>query len=86
MFLARNKSIEKEITFVGKAIKSSRTVELLGIALDRDLNFKSRIENVCCKANNNIKALFRIGSFLTLEQAKDLAEAYIYYQTLDIAH
>ena len=31
MFLARNKSIEKEMSFVGKAIKSSSTVELLDI-------------------------------------------------------
>ena len=33
-FLARNKSIEKEISFVAKTIKSSSTVELLGITLD----------------------------------------------------
>ena len=36
MFLARNKSIEKEKSFVGKAIKSSSTAELLGIALDKN--------------------------------------------------
>ena len=60
MFLARNKSIEKEVSFVGKAMISSNTVELLGITLDKNLNFKSHIENVCCKANNKIKALFRI--------------------------
>ena len=36
MFLARNKSIEKEKSFVEKAIKSSSTAELLGIALDKN--------------------------------------------------
>ena len=60
MFLARNKSIDKETSFVGKAIKSSSTVELLDITLGKKLNFKSHIENICCKANNEIKALFRI--------------------------
>ena len=35
MFLARNKSIEKEISFVGKAIKSSSAVELIGITLEK---------------------------------------------------
>ena len=75
IFLARSKSIEKEMSFVGKAIKSSSQVELLSITLDKNLNFKSHIENICCKANNKIKALFRIRSFLTLEQAKVLAEA-----------
>ena len=33
MFLARNKSIEKEICFVEKAINSSGTIALLGITL-----------------------------------------------------
>ena len=77
MFLARNNSIEKEMPFIGKAIKSSSTVELLNITLDKNLNFKIHIENICCKANNKIKALFRIRSLLTLEQVKLLAEAYI---------
>ena len=45
-FLAR-KSIEKEMSFVGKAMKSSNTVELLPITLDKNLSFKCRIENIC---------------------------------------
>ena len=65
MFLARNKSIEKEMSFVGKAIKSSSTIELLGITLDKNVNFKSHIENICCIADNKIKTLYRIRSFLT---------------------
>ena len=77
MFLATNKSIESEMSFVAKALKSSSTVELLGITLDKNLNFKSHIENICCKANNKIKVLFRIRSFLTLQQVKVFAEAYI---------
>ena len=77
MFLARNKIIEKETSFFLKATKSSSTVELPDITLDKYLNFKSHVENICCKANNKIKALFRIWSFLTLKQAKVLVEAYI---------
>ena len=57
MILARNKSAEKEMSFVGKAIKSSSTAELLGITLDKHLNFKSQF-TICCKANSKIKALF----------------------------
>ena len=60
MFLTRNESIEKGISFVGKAIKSSSTIELINITLDKSLNFKRYIENICCEANNRIKALFRI--------------------------
>ena len=61
------------MSFVGKAIKSSSTVELL----DKNLHFKSHIENIYCKGNNKIEALFQIRSFLMLEQAKVLADAYI---------
>ena len=43
MFLARNNNIEKEMSIVGKAIKSSSAVELVVITLDKTLNFKSRI-------------------------------------------
>ena len=57
--------------------QSSSTVDLLGTTLDKNLNFKSQTENSCRKANNKIKALFRIRSFLTLEQPKVLTEAYI---------
>ena len=31
MFLARNRNIEREMPFAGKALKSSNAVELLGV-------------------------------------------------------
>ena len=74
MYLARNKSIEKEMSFVGETIKSSSTVELLGITLDKNSNFKSHIEKICYKVNNRRKALFRIPSCRTVEQAKALVK------------
>ena len=45
-FLARNKSIKKEMSLVGKAIKSSNIFELLGITLDKNLSFKFHIKNI----------------------------------------
>ena len=36
----------------GKTIKSSNTVELLGITPDKNINFKRHILNICQKANN----------------------------------
>ena len=77
MFLSKYKNIEKNMSFDGKTIKSSDTVELLGITLDKNINFKRHIQNICHKANNKTKALFRIRKFLNLEQAQVLAEAYI---------
>ena len=65
------------MSFDGKTIKSSDAVELLGITLDKNINFKRHIQNICHKANNKTKALFRIRKFLSFEQAQVLAEAYI---------
>ena len=77
MFLSKYKNIEKNMSFHGKTIKSSDTVELLGIILDKNISFKRHIQNICRKANNKTKALLRIRKFLNLEQAQVLAEAYI---------
>ena len=77
MFLSKYKNIEKNMSFDGKTIKSLDTVELLGITQDKNINFKRHIQNICHKANNKTKALFRIRKFLNLEQAQVLAEAYI---------
>ena len=77
MFLSKYKNIEKNMSFDGKTIKSSDTVELLGITLDKNINFNRHIQHICQKANNKTKALFRTRKFLNLEQAQVLAEAYI---------
>ena len=67
MFLSKYKNIEKNMSFDGKTIKSSDTVELLGITLDKNINFKRHIQNICHKANNKTKALLCIRKFLNLE-------------------
>ena len=40
MFLSKYKNIEKNMSFDGKTIKSSDTVKLLGITLDKNISFK----------------------------------------------
>ena len=59
IFSARNKTIEREVSCAKKTIKSSNTAELLGVTIDNNINFKSHIENICCKANNKIR-VFKI--------------------------
>ena len=76
MFLSKYKKIEKNMSFDGTIIKSSDTVELLGITLDKNISFKRHIQNICRKANNKTKTLLGIRTFLNLEQAQVLAEAY----------
>ena len=65
------------MSFDGKSIKSPDTVELLEITLEKNINFKQHIQNICRKASNKSKALLRIRKLLNLEQAQVLEEVYI---------
>ena len=72
---------KKNNTFVlnihDKEIKNLSEVELLGITIDNQLKFKKHIENLCRKASYKLHALQRIRNFLTMENAKMLANAFI---------
>ena len=48
--------------FDGKTFKSPDTVDLLGVTLDKNISFKRYMQNICHKANNKTKALFRRNS------------------------
>ena len=60
-----------------KNIKSSDTVGLFEITLNRNINFKRHIQDICHKTNNKTKALFLIRKFVNIETAQVLTEAYI---------
>ena len=66
------------MSFNGKSITSSDTVGLLGITIDKNINLKWHIQNICHKANNRTKAFFRMRKFLKLEQAQVLVDTYIW--------
>ena len=60
-----------------KVIYSSDKVDLLGIAIDDQLNFESHISEICCKAAGQLNALKRLGSYIPLESRKILANSFI---------
>ena len=61
MFLSKQKNLEKSMIFDGNIIKSSNTVELLGISLNRNISFKRHVEKdlLQSKYENKISFLFR---------------------------
>ena len=77
MFLSNNKNIERNMSFDGKTINSSDTVELFRINRDKNNNFQRHLQNICHKANNKTKALFCIRKFLNFEPAQVLVEASV---------
>ena len=58
-------------------VKKSDHVELLGITIDKHLNFKKNIDNLFRDANYKLHALRRIRKYLTIENAKLLGNAFI---------
>ena len=58
-------------------IKESEEVELLGISIDKALNFKIHIENLSHTAQDKLHALSRIRKYLTLDKVKLLGNAFI---------
>ena len=77
----KNKNIEKfKIQIQDKVLQNTQTVKLLGVTIDQNLTFKNHITNLCTSAKNKLKALQRIRKYLTLEQTKMIANAFIYSQ------
>ena len=63
---------------IGKnKIESSNEVTLLGVKIEKQLKFKSHIEELCRKAAYRLHALLRIRKYLTVEKAKLLVNASI---------
>ena len=58
-------------------LKESDHVELLGITIDKHLDFKKHIESLCWNANNKLHALRRMRKYLTVEKTKLLGNAFI---------
>ena len=58
-------------------IKESDEVELLGITIDKALNFKKHTKNLCRTAQYKLHTLRQIRKYLTLDKAKLLGNAFI---------
>ena len=55
----------------------SDEVELLGLTIDKELNFSKSIETSCRNAQHKLHALRRIRKYLSLEKAKMLGNGFI---------
>ena len=77
MILGKKKRLKYSLKIRSITIKESDEVELLGITIDKALNFKKHIENLCRNAQYKLHALRRIRKYLTLDKAKLLGNAFI---------
>ena len=58
-------------------VESSTEVTLLGVKIDKQIQFESHIEELCRKTAYKLHALGRIRKYLTVEKAKLLANGSI---------
>ena len=79
MILSKN-TISKSIVIGNKTIASSKSVKLLGLTIDKKLNFGIHINNICKRPSAKIKSLGRIRNRLNLSQAKILYNSFILSQ------
>ena len=77
MIFGKKKRLKYSLKIGSITIKESDEVELLVITIDKALNFKKPIGNLCCTAQYKLYALRRMRKYLTLHKAKLLGNAFI---------
>ena len=65
-FMSLGKDIDdtETLSFNDFASKNSKEVKILGITLDRNLDFNTHAKNICRKAGQKLRALLRISPYL----------------------
>ena len=77
MVLGVNKNDCFNLNVTGKVIPSSSEVKLLRFAIDYELKFKKHINELCRKASYKNHALQRIRRYLSVDEARLFANAFI---------
>ena len=77
MILGKKKRLKYSLKIGSIIIKESDEVELLGITIDKALNFKKHRESLCRTAQYKLHALSRIRKYLTLDKANLLGNGFI---------
>ena len=63
-----NKDNEVTVNISGSLIKESDEEKLLGVTLDKTLNFKTHVNNLCKKASQKLHALIRVSRYMDKPQ------------------
>ena len=77
MCLGKNLDDNEVLNFYELTIKSSKEVEIVGIKIDKNLNFNNHIKLICRKAGQELSAFLRISSNLNMKQKKLLYKSMI---------
>ena len=56
-------------------IWESKTEKLLGVKIDRTLNFDEHVRSLCKKAGRKLSVLFRLSSYMNVKQKRTLMKS-----------
>ena len=77
-FMGFGKTNENEVfTYHEIRLKITTTKKLLGITIDKHLNFNEHLTNVCKRARRMLNALSTVSSFLSYQQKKEMSDSFI---------
>ena len=77
MCIGKNVSDSELLNLNDLNLKNGKEVEILGITLDRNLNFNRHIKNTCRKAGQKLSALLRISSHINNDKKSLLYKSTI---------
>ena len=79
MFLGQERKPRSKycIDIDGNIIPEQNEIKLLGVTMDQKLNFDSHVKSFCKTANQKVRALRRIKTFINFKSAKLIYNAYI---------
>ena len=78
--LMANQNNSITVNIGNEEIVNEDCVELLGIKIDKQLNFSKHVSKLCKKGNQKLHALARISKFLDKEKLKILMKTFILSQ------
>ena len=65
------------VTLGNESIDSTNSVELLGVTIDKTLNFTEHVSDLCRKGNQKLHALARISKYLKEDKLKLIMKTFI---------
>ena len=77
MCLGKYESDSELLNLNNLNLKNNNEVEILGITINRNLNFKGHIKNICRKAGLKLSVLLRISSHINTDKKALLYKSMI---------
>ena len=80
LILGRNSNQQVTVNVGDSVIENTEEEKLLGVVIDKKLNFETHISTLCKKAGNKLSALARVSGYMDTNKLKILMRAFVISQ------